>query len=1263
MNILKKLFAIVFVVFCALGINAQVIQCPDPPPGFDCDAEYDVYPELNFSNIPAVINTGDMFCLDLDVSNFVAISALQFSISFDPNVIAFVNADFSTTDLPSDGSFGQNVGEITNGNYGLIWTASGVGTCLEDGSTMISLCFEAVGNCADFSPLIMTDNVTDIDAGVNFEITQPTCALDSILFNLSGDGISIACPDLTINATSCATNAMDGCITFSIGGGVPPYDINTPLGFISGFPEGHDTTICGLAPGAISISVMDAAGTITSLPVPIQFGDPLTYDLELIPTACDYICNGEIRITNINRTDYTVEWSNFIFNVDTISGLCNGLYSVTVTDNDGCKVIQDVTLMTTPMSLIVDIVQEPSCPGAVDGILCITPVGGTPVQPGDQYFINGPLASKWTDNFVKSGDYPIEVIDAFGCRLLDTIDVNAAGELDFVFEVFQHDCGEGFGQFRVSAFNTTGGPADHPLFKMYDESFDLVLGGDQGVLGMNTYIFNEIPPGVYNLVLQEDNTGCLDTINFEIITSPELIIQQNSAGPDCDGNNSFVEVIVTGGTPALSYEWDNGNMTNRIDNVVPGMYEVTITDDLNCEKIATFEITGSEPLIIQASNSSIDCDGTGAGGTLEVTIISGGSNLQIEWTDVDGDTVGNTAIVNNVPAGFYTVTVTDLDGNCSQVATATISNAGTLDVQVVTNPPTCPNGTDGSINLLVSGGSGMGYTMEWNHPNGISTNFILPAIPCGNFDGISVTDSDGCTFILPTVEVPCPERLEVEVNLTKEVSCFGAANGQALAEIVGGTQLYDFLWSSGETEFGTFGNATMLDVGTNWVIASDGLCASDTIFFEIGTVEPISLSSTASSFTATSCYGIANGEASIVAEGGFAPNGNYTFNWLTDGSVGNTNSNLSAGIHYIEITDESNPGCTIIDSVLIEQPDSMVVEIDPFTTLNLSCADGNSAMIGVSVTGGNAGALDYDWTNSVSTTAIADNLGVGTYCVTVTDTEGCSDSACYDIVAPQALSFNTVPPEEPDCFGGSTCIEIENVSGGTGTNYRFSVNFGLPVPIDSCINVVAGMYNITVFDEAGCSAQETMEVTQPAPVVVDLGPDIIVDLGDTTTVLNVNIDSQEPIDSINWNPFTFLDCKTDNCSVVIVTPEQNITYGVTVIDINGCRGFDDINVSIKTDRNVFISNIFSPNGDGQNDEFKINTGRGVKDIESFRIFDRWGNQVFDAGTKAAGPDGSAAWDGTLKGRQLQPGVYVYLAKITFIDDYEFTYKGSVTLLR
>jgi len=164
-------------------------------------------------------------------------------------------------------------------------------------------------------------------------------------------------------------------------------------------------------------------------------------------------------------------------------------------------------------------------------------------------------------------------------------------------------------------------------------------------------------------------------------------------------------------------------------------------------------------------------------------------------------------------------------------------------------------------------------------------------------------------------------------------------------------------------------------------------------------------------------------------------------------------------------------------------------------------------------------------------------------------------------------------------------------------------------------------------------------------------------------LINVNIDAQEPIDTIVWDPFMFLQCKTDNCSVVAVTPEQDITYGVTVMDINGCVGFDDINVAIKTDRNVFISNIFSPNGDGQNDEFKIQTGRGVKDIESFAIFDRWGNQVFEAGSRAAGPDGSDAWDGTHNGNEVQPGVYVYLAKVTFVDNFEFTYKGSVTLIR
>ncbi len=1264
MNICKKLLTVVFLVVSALGIKAQVTPCPPPPAGFDCDADYDLFPQINLSNVPTDPRTGDMFCIDLDVADFVAISSLQFSISFDPNVIQFVSSDFTTTDLPSDGSFGQNVNEISNGNYGIIWTAAGVGVCMEDGSTVMSICFEVVGDCGDFSPFIMTANVTEIDASVNFEISEPACALDTILFNQDELGIKVACDQLTIFGSSCPSNMNTGCITFSVGGGSPDYTVIYLGNQIDNFPEGQDTTICGLAAGAVSVSVQDSDGTIESLQIPVEFGDPLVFDLQVTPTACNYICNGAISIENINSTDYTVEWSNFVFNKDEIDGLCNGLYIVTVTDAGGCTVIDSARLETEPMSYVADLSVVPTCVGANDGVLSISPQGGTPFQPGDRYMINNQLIDVFVDNFVSSGDYPIEITDANGCVFRDTFDVNAAGELDFVFDTFEHACDNGFGQLKISTFNTNGAAAANPLFRLYDADTDaLVFPG--GIVSLNMFIYNDIPPASYYLTIREDGTGCMDTIDFEILESPAMMVQENFSGPGCDGSGAFAEVIVTGGTPDLSYEWDyNNEITNRIENMPPGDYMVTITDALNCEEISMFTIPNTESLVIQTMNSSINCDGSGAGGTLEVTILMGGTNLDIVWTDVNDDVVGNGAIVTGIPAGFYTVTVTDLDSGCEEMATATISNSGSLDVQVIPGPPTCPDGTDGTINLIVSGGSGMGYMMDWNHPNGIATNFILPGIPCGFYDGISVTDSDGCTVNLGTIEVPCPERIELEVNLTRDVSCFGEATGEAVAEIVGGTTQFNFLWSSGESNFGSFSLDTTLVEGENWVIANDGVCSSDTVFFTIGTVDQITISSDASSFVDASCFGIANGEASIEAEGGIAPNGNYTYTWLTDGTVGNTNSGLAAGIHYIEITDEAVPGCTVLDSIFIQEPDSMVVEIDSFTIENLSCSGENTAMFGVNVFGGNSGDLDYSWTNVVSDNAIATNLGIGTYCVTVTDTKGCSDSACYEVVAPEPLSFDVIPPEIPDCFGGSTCIAIENVTGGTGTSYQFAINpFGQQVGIDSCLEVIAGMYNVTLFDQAGCSVSSMIEVTQPAAIEVDLGPDIIVDLGDSTTLINVNIDAQEPIDTIIWDPFMFLECKTDNCSVVSVQPQQNVTYGVTVVDINGCEGFDDINVTLKTDRNVFVSNIFSPNGDGQNDEFKIQTGRGVQDIESFVIFDRWGNKVFDAGSRAAGPDGSEAWDGTHKGDAVQPGVYVYFAKLTFIDGFEFTYKGSVTLIR
>jgi gliding motility-associated-like protein len=105
-------------------------------------------------------------------------------------------------------------------------------------------------------------------------------------------------------------------------------------------------------------------------------------------------------------------------------------------------------------------------------------------------------------------------------------------------------------------------------------------------------------------------------------------------------------------------------------------------------------------------------------------------------------------------------------------------------------------------------------------------------------------------------------------------------------------------------------------------------------------------------------------------------------------------------------------------------------------------------------------------------------------------------------------------------------------------------------------------------------------------------------------------------------------------------------------------------VALDPNRNVYVPNIFSPNDDGVNDDFRVFTCRGVKSVNYARLYDRWGGLVYEADSLLPSClDGVKLWDGDKRGRPMPTGVYVYMIEITFLDDVTLLYRGDVTVVR
>jgi gliding motility-associated-like protein len=259
-------------------------------------------------------------------------------------------------------------------------------------------------------------------------------------------------------------------------------------------------------------------------------------------------------------------------------------------------------------------------------------------------------------------------------------------------------------------------------------------------------------------------------------------------------------------------------------------------------------------------------------------------------------------------------------------------------------------------------------------------------------------------------------------------------------------------------------------------------------------------------------------------------------------------------------------------------------------------------------------------------------------------------------MAPVAFPYVTIT--KPDCLHNFGSILF--TGGWAGHKpFKYSIDNGASFSQDSLFDhLPAGTYSAIVRDAGGCELPFSLQLPAVAPISITLPANITVDAGQTvqiTPVLNITASA---IASIVWTPSTGLDCA--NCLSPIATPATDIAYQVVVTGASGCLDSARIAIHVNAPSGVYIPNIFSPNGDGINDQFVVNTTLTISKFE-MQVFDRWGDLVYD------GHDVARGWDGTAKGQPQNPGVYVYWIKMDFINGKgemeQKLWSGDVSLLR
>jgi hypothetical protein len=635
--------------------------------------------------------------------------------------------------------------------------------------------------------------------------------------------------------------------------------------------------------------------------------------------------------------------------------------------------------------------------------------------------------------------------------------------------------------------------------------------------GATTAQVTGLPAGVYTVTVT-DAAGCSAVGEGEILFWDEglwLMIMPTDI-PCFGGNDGMVEVSAMSGTPPYTYMWSNGDTTKKINNLGPGTYTVTVTDVNGCSAEIEGEVHEAPELTGDVSATPAGCSPATACATIS---ISGGTpGYDILWSN--GQT---TATICGLNSDTYYVTVTDANG-CELVDSIFVPLDTTsldIDIEVLSCSGCIPSG---SATAVVTGGSG-DYTYLWSNGETGQTAVLLPQM----WVYVTVTDNvSGCSG-QDSVFIPSCPAIEVEIEVLTCSGCIPSGSAQGVVTTGGGNVTY--LWSNGETTQ----VATMLPAGPISLIATDTVTGcSDTAMAVIEMCDPILLDIIITA-DATCMMG---GEASVVVTGGTPP---YTYTWsIPQMPSDSTATGLPAGTHTVTVTDATNCMATITFEVeMVDGPD-VQIEIDE----EANCPNNFLGTATATATGGLAPYV-FLWSNG-DTTATADNLPPGTHCVTVTDANGCADTACVTFIMPD------IPEPSISVTADATCDEGASISvsvtGGTPP-FTYAWSGGLP-PNGNQTDVPPGTYTVTVTDAGMCTA--TAEITIAPPEL----PTVIIIASSNATCTDFGTATAEASGGTPGYTYEWSNGETGPMAVML----EPGTYTVTVTDDGGCTATTTVSI-------------------------------------------------------------------------------------------------------
>ncbi|MCE2712345.1 MAG: gliding motility-associated C-terminal domain-containing protein, partial [Cryomorphaceae bacterium] len=962
------------------------------------------------------------------------------------------------------------------------------------------------------------------------------------------------------------------------------------------------------------------------------------------------------------------------------SGLTVGNYLVTVTDQNGCTISGQITVTEPTEVLITAVTPSVYASGYnitgcfPDGFAEVTVIGGVPGYTYD-----------WSNDGTTDFNDPNPVINiAEGWLYITSQDLNGCLAIDSVFM----DAPDVITILSLTAFLYPSGD-NISCIGLDDGSIDLEVTGGTGPYDYAWTIDPTTPnasipggqeiledpagltAGTY-LVTITDVDGCLKDTLITLI-EPMVLTQTGLAftypsgdNIECNGdaNGSVLDYSVSGGSPGYIYSWTADPSTPSA--VVPagqstqqnptgltaGTYNVLVTD------INGYNLSGCQP-----------------DGWIDLTITGGSPDYSVSWSNNE---VGED--LTDLPAGTYTVTITDING-CQFILDTTLTQPQSITstTQVTSNyngeDITCVGASDGSVTVNVSGGTPQ-YTYEWIDSNGATVSSVQSpgGLPAGVYQ-VAIEDLNGCLDTNTiTLNDPAPFGMLISVSSDyngQEISCDGASDGSIDFTVNGGTPGYTFSWSNQAGQIVSIvQDPAGLSAGTYQVTATDvNGCTTDT---SIVLTDPDPLSGPAvvtSDYNGAdvSCFQYSDGAVSVNITGGTP---GYTYDWVnSSGSSLGSNQNLTnipAGTYTVTATDLN--GCSYSTNVVVGQPTAVVASssvVSFYFGAGVSCEGASDGIVTAAVVGGTPG-YSYSWnTTPVQNNAAAAGLPVGTYTVTATDINGCTSTSTVTLVANPAPEA-TLPPPISGCIGSGVLIDA---NAGSGDNCTWTFSDGQV--FNECGPFVAYFdgvdcygVQLTVISPEGCITT----ATSPSFVCVKPNPVASFD-ADTYQIDNIQTNANFWNTSIGASSYFWYygdgspyDTTFNAYHEFMNGSDFDVTnYEVTLYAVSqyGCIDSTTRYIQMIPEVILYVPNAFTPDGDSYNNTFYpvLTAGYNQEGYE-FLIFNRWGELIFESHTVGEG------WDGTYKGKKCQDHVYTW--KLTLrrsYNDDKKEYHGHVTLLR